>query len=222
MLGLPSREYPCYRLMNSFLQKTLTAHRKQKKYSKNIDHYMTEAGQEELKIIAKQREPNGCISELNYATGKISSASPPQKEVGGWVQIELTADSGACDSVMPKAGIWDGIKIWPSVQSERGFEYEVANGSTIPCLGERRLQLWTEGADKPRAMAIQVADVHKPLLSLSRCADVGYESRFGREWGCLYDVSTGDVIPLHRRGNLYFLRAWARAADVPVPFGGQK
>ena len=215
-------ESPIY--PNSKSRQEILRLREQKKElkSKSIDHYMTEAGQEELKVIAKLREPSGCISELNYATGKISSASPPQKEVGGWVQIELTADSGACDSVMPKAGIWDGIKIWPSVQSERGFEYEVANGSTIPCLGERRLQLWTEGADKPRAMAIQVADVHKPLLSLSRCADVGYESRFGREWGCLYDVSTGDVIPLHRRGNLYFLRAWARAADISTPFGGQK
>ena len=123
---------------------------------------------------------------------------------------------------MPKAEIWEGMKIWPSMQSGPGFEYEVANGDTIPCLGERRLQLWTEGSNQPRAMSIQVADVHKPLLSLSRCADAGYESRFGRELGCLYGVTAGDVIPLHRRGNLYFLRAWVKAADAATPFGGQK
>ena len=182
---------------------------------------MTDAGQKELENIAEQRKPNGQISELNYAKGSISSTAPQQQSVDGWIQIELTADSGACDSVMPKAGIWEGIQIWPSMQSERGFDYEVANGDTIPCLGERRLQLRTEGSNQPRAMSIQFADVHKPLLSLSRYAYAGYESRFGREWGCLYDVSAGDVIPLHRRGNRYFLRAWEKAADV-TPFGGRK
>ena len=62
---------------------------------------------------------------------------------------------------------------------------------------------------------MQVADVHKPLLSLSRCADMGFESRFGATMGCLIDTTSGEVIPLQRRGNLYVLRCWIRAA----PFG---
>ena len=64
-------------------------------------------------------------------------------------------------------------------------------------------------------MNIQVADIHKPLLSLSRCADMGYESRFGKIAGALIDDETGDVIPLIRKGNLYVLKCWLRAA----PFG---
>ena len=75
--------------------------------------------------------------------------------------------------------------------------------------------MWTEGAAAPKAIAMQVADVHKPLLSLSRCADAGYESRFGARAGALIDSATGEVIPLVRKGNLYVLRAWVRAA----PFG---
>ena len=90
--------------------------------------------------------------------------------------------------------------------------YEVANKQTIPCLGERRLEIWTEGAHCPRNMAVQVADVHKPLLSLSRCADAGFQSMFGQSAGALVDIETHDVIPLKRRGNLYYLRAWIRAA----------
>ena len=98
--------------------------------------------------------------------------------------------------------------------------YEVANKQTIPCLGERRLEIWTENAGKSRAMAVQVADVHKPLLSLSRCADAGFESRFGQTAGCLIETETGEIIPLQRKGNLYFLRAWVRAAPSDSPFGG--
>lgn len=86
------------------------------------------------------------------------------------------------------------------------MQYEVANKATNPCLGERRLEVSTEGAPAPRMMAIQVADVHKPLLSLSQCADAGFESRFGRTAGCLIDGEVGEVIPLQRRGNLYYLK----------------
>ena len=64
---------------------------------------------------------------------------------------------------------------------------------------------------------MQVADVHKALLSLSRCADMGFESRFGSSFGCLIDRETLEVIPLQRRGNLYILKAWIRGA----PFGRQ-
>ena len=95
------------------------------------------------------------------------------------------------------------------------MEYEVANGASIKNLGERRCEMRTEGATEPKNISMQVADVHKALLSLSRCADMGIESRFGSAFGCLIDSSSGEVIPLIRRGNLYVLRAWIRAA----PFG---
>ena len=77
--------------------------------------------------------------------------------------------------------------------------------------------MWTEGDAEPKSINMQVADVHKALLSLSRCADMGFESRFGSAYGCLIDRTTNEVIPLERRGNLYILKAWIRAA----PFGGQ-
>ena len=134
----------------------------------------------------------------------------------------MCADSGSCDSVMPLKG-FEHSKVWPSKQSERGLSYEVANKQTIPNLGERRLLMWTEGADAPKGFAIQVADVHKPLLSLSRCADLGSESRFGQSAGALIDTATGEMIPLRRRGNLYTLRAWVRAAPIEMThFGGTR
>jgi len=131
-----------------------------------------------------------------------------------WIEVELTADSGACDTVIPRTTA-EGIPIMPSLASLRGMEYEVANGHTIPNLGERRCLVWTENATEVKRMVMQVADVHKGLLSLSRCADMGYEGRFGRYAGALICESTGEIIPLMRKGNLYVLRVWIKAA----PFG---
>ena len=54
-----------------------------------------------------------------------------------WYEMELTADTGACDTVVPKL-MCPGIPITPSVQSLRGMEYEVATGESIPNLGEKR------------------------------------------------------------------------------------
>ena len=77
-------------------------------------------------------------------------------------EVELTADTGACDTVIPKT-MCPSIPIEPSYQSLHGMEYEVATGESIPNLGERRCEMWTEGATQPKAISMQVADVHKPL-----------------------------------------------------------
>ena len=93
--------------------------------------------------------------------------------------------------------------------------YEVAGGNEIPNLGERRCVMWTENSHEARKINLLVADVDKALLSLSRCADMGFESRCGRLAGALTDEESGEVIPLARKGNLYILRCWLKAA----PFG---
>ena len=108
------------------------------------------------------------------------------------------------------------IPIKPSLQSLRGMEYEVADGNTIPNLGERRCLMRTEDSSQARHINSQVADAHKPLLSLSRCADMGFYSWFGRTMGDLIDAETGEVVPLKRKGNIYVLRC------RPALFGGQE
>ena len=152
---------------------------------------------------------------LEYAKGNASLS--PMSAMDEWYKVELAADTGACATVIPK-GMCLGIPIVPSFQSINGMEYEVASGEAIPNLGERRCEMWTDGATAPKSIAMQVADVHKALLSLSRCADMGFESQFGSAFGCLIDTVTGKVIPLQRKGNLYVLKAWIRAS----PFGRQE
>ena len=159
------------------------------------------------------------LSELSYTTSTRASQAEsylsPVSPTDEWFEIGLTADSSACDTVIPK-DMCPGIPARPSLQSIRGMEYEVANGESIPNLGERRCLMWTEGALAALGISMQVADVHKALLSFRCCADMKFESRFGRVAGSLTDTNSGEVIPLTRKGHLYVLRAWIRsAAHVP-------
>ena len=51
----------------------------------------------------------------------------PVSSANEWQEVELTADTGACDTVIPR-NMCASIPITPSPQSERGMEYEVATG----------------------------------------------------------------------------------------------
>jgi hypothetical protein len=115
------------------------------------------------------------------------------------------------------------ISLLENELSRSGMEYEVANGAGLPNMGEKRCVMMTENSTLGKRIIFQCADVHKALLSVSRCADLGYECILGRDGGQLRDTVTGDVIPLHRRGNLYVLRAWIRQdLDSPAGFTRQE
>ena len=102
------------------------------------------------------------------------------------------------------------VSILDNDLSRNGVGYEVANGESIANLGERRCQVMTVGSMTPERITFQVADVHKPLLSITACSDMGYDCYLSKEGGSLRDRMTGEVIPLERRGFLYSLRMWVR------------
>ena len=123
--------------------------------------------------------------------------------------VILTADSGAGETVMPR-DMCEDFPTHESPGSRRGKHYEVANGHTIKKLGEKRLTMMTEGSMRAKGIKLQVCDVHRSLLSLSKAADAGFETFLGKEGGWLRDAQTGERVPLHRRGNLYIMKAWVK------------
>ena len=90
------------------------------------------------------------------------------------------------------------------------MEYEVANGETVLNLGARKCLLMSENASEMKRITFQCADIHKPLLSVSRISDLGYDCTLTDKGGELKDRNTGESIPLHRRGNIYVMRVWVR------------
>ena len=145
------------------------------------------------------------LAFLGEVKPSISAMGP-----GSWTEIVLCVDSGACETVMPLS-LLNHISIVSSPQSSAGVEYEVANGASIPNVGERRLDAVTINAsDDLKIIHMQVANVHKCLLSVSKCADMGYTCVLNKDGGYLIDEATNEKIPIERRGNLYEIRMMVR------------
>ena len=59
---------------------------------------------------------------LSVMTVKSSiGATLSAVDQGQWVRIDLTADTGACDSGMPREELWSGIEMIPSDMSRREY-----------------------------------------------------------------------------------------------------
>ena len=71
----------------------------------------------------------------------------------------------------------------------------------------------TEGSSWSKRIKFQVTAVHKPLLSVSKLADAGFDCMLGKDGGSLVDRITGEVVPIKRTGNLYVIRMWMRQDD---------
>ena len=75
------------------------------------------------------------FSPLNYTQNSMDmmdkASLSPCSPAEDWIEVELTADSGGCDTVIPRKTA-EAIPILPSLASLRGMEYEVANGQSYP------------------------------------------------------------------------------------------
>ena len=104
-----------------------------------------------------------------------------------WMEIEVTVDSGACDTVMP-AKFAEPIKLHTPNGTHKHPGYEAANGTTIHNIGERRCLISPEGGTHDKIMHFQVADIRKPLLSITKIADMGFECVLGKYGGRVWKL----------------------------------
>ena len=134
------------------------------KSSQKSDYWMADTGQAILlrKLNDRSSPPTG-LCAFDYAEeSKALLYAAGDAEEGEWIEVELVADTGACDTVMPRK-LCASISIQPSLQSLKCMEYKVADGHTIPNLGERRCSMWTDGG---RMVQLREAD----QLPSRRCA----------------------------------------------------
>ena len=95
---------------------------------------------------------------------------------GEGVEVEVTLDSGACNHVMDAEDA-PGYTVHPSVGSRRGQEIFVGDGHPVPNEGEVHLNLEApvgDGSYVPIQTNFQVAEIHRPLMSVSRICDQGF------------------------------------------------
>ena len=146
--------------------------------------------------------------------GNNSSSPISNADDGEWVEAEVTVNSGACDTVIPVSSC--SFKVLPSYQTRHEMEYEVANGASIPNLGERKCIICTPGSLEEKRITFQVVDVHKPLLSVTRAADAGYDCLLTDAGGAPSLRLGGDRIPIRRKGDLYVMRYWVKSDSDPA------
>lgn len=80
--------------------------------------------------------------------------------------------------------------------------YTAANGTTMPNKGEKAVTFQTREGHHC-LLKMQVTDVQKPLLSVSRVCDSGHRVVFHSQGGYIQHETTGQVTHFYRDNNVY-------------------
>ena len=142
-----------------------------------------------------------------------------------WERLELTVDSGAAETICPATSA-NNVPTKPGDKFRQGVRYTCANGKKLNNLGEKQCLMANGENATQRNLTLQVAEVNRALLSVSRAVDNGNRVVFDEGWSYIEDKRTKERTTLERRGGLYVLEAWVKSrpsvpADTSSPFGRQ-
>ena len=125
---------------------------------------------------------------------------------GGWERIVLAVDSGASDTVMPPSI----ARLVKMVRSHKvGTQYEAANDGILENLGEKLCTFRTGPEAVELLMHIQVVDVHKPLLAVSKIVEAGNSVIVSQDDPHI-QIKDGPKLPLKLVGGTYELEMWVK------------
>ena len=117
-------------------------------------------------------------------------------------------DSGAADSVAPPT-LAPQVNISESEGSRRGQCYVSASGNRLSTMGEQVLNIQTnEGKDA--TVLYQIAEVGRPLTSVSATCDRGNWVVYTSQGGFIINCQTGERTSFERSGGIYELDLWMR------------
>ena len=120
--------------------------------------------------------------------------------------MQVLVDSGAAASVIP-LGLLDDYQVVEGDGKRNGVTYMTADGGEIPNLGEQRVDFKTfEGHEG--AIDFQVADVKRPLLSVTSVTKRGSTVVFDEGGGHITSPNGDRRIRFHRRAGVYVLDLW--------------
>ena len=142
----------------------------------------------------------------------IMALFSPEEEVNHiraekkWAKLEAVVDSGAAESVAP-AAMAPWVPTRPSDGSKRGQCYMSANGAKLPNLGEKHFSMVTTEGNLAEA-TFQVADVTRPLCSVTKICDRGNRVAFDSEGGYIENFATGARTRFMRQNNVYVMEMY--------------
>ncbi len=165
---------------------------------------MTHADEASKKVA--QALEVACGMNLLIEEEELNVAGSEEDE---YVLIEIALDSGAGDHVMAEIDA-PGYRAEESAGSKRGQHFVGAGGHRMPNKGQMVLSLLAPTGEKDQeekiTTIVQVADVTRPLWSVSKVCDAGYDVKFTKGHATVTDESGQPVCIFQRQGGLYVAR----------------
>ena len=168
---------------------------------KDLQH-ADEASRAQARILEAACGVNFFIAEED----ELNIAGDEEDE---YVLIEIALDSGAGDHVAAALDA-PGYMVEASAGSRRGQNFIGAGGHRMPNKGQMALSLLApngvgDGEEKISTV-FQVADVTRPLWSVSKVCDAGYDVEFTKKYAAVMDEHGLPVCVFERQGGLYVAR----------------
>ena len=129
-----------------------------------------------------------------------------------WVKVKSIMDSGASAPVAPP-DMLPHVTVRESPGSKRGQTFSSASKHKLKNLGEQRIYTCTEEGEETEIL-FQIADISKPLVSVSSICEKGNRVLFGRAGGVVINGKTGAQIPFYKENGVYVLSMWMQDADA--------
>ena len=117
--------------------------------------------------------------------------------------IEMTIDSGAAETVTGEDEIPEVSTIKPT-GPERETKYVLPDGTLVDNTGEKHVDITTSEGSKCTVI-MQVTNVRKSLMSVSKVCDAGHKVIFTKGGGYIEHELTGQRTKFERKGGVYSL-----------------
>ena len=166
------------------------------------------AAEEAMKVKIQKKEDEK--SQERAQKDQKSSNSGELMHVGAQEEkrVSITIDSGASETVANQETFAE-YQLQSSPGSRAGVKYNTAGQGQKPLenLGQIKAGLWTEDG-QPRSMLFQIADVKKPLGSVSRICAMGHRVVMDDEGSYIEHKESGNRTWLRQEGGVYLLDTW--------------
>jgi hypothetical protein len=147
--------------------------------------------------------------------GDVGIITGPQGEVlwenwkhAGCERLDIVVDSGASTSILPQ----NVAKLHPLDTSKPSKTYTSASKQGVTTVGEKTLLCGFQNGERLRTKW-EVADVHRPLCSVSKMVRNGYQVWFASEddGGCgAWHPKTKQTLKIYEKGGVFVLPAWVQ------------
>ena len=147
----------------------------------------------------------GQIEEMDNIVDEVKEKETAKK-IDGWIQIEMTIDSGAVDTVIPPQAI-PNIPLRETTASTEKRYYLASNNRKIPIRGRKSIQGYTDDG-RPLKLEAEVSDVKRALGSVRRLCEKGNRVVFDPRGSYIENVEAGQRTPMNDNGKGYKVKIW--------------